>query len=49
MPEHGDYDKENGKIFCGYWMSLQEWEEIHKYALQSEDLQENSPETVENN
>jgi len=41
MPEHGDYDKENDKVFCGYWMSPMEWEEIHKYSIQS-DMEQNS-------
>ena len=47
MPEHGDYDKQNKKIYCGYWMSPPEWEEIHKYSSQSEDIEENSTEKVE--
>jgi hypothetical protein len=47
MPVHGDYDKENDKVFCGYWMSPIEWEEIHKYQHQSEDMEVNSTEKIE--
>jgi hypothetical protein len=47
MPEHGDYDKEKNKVFCGYWMSPLEWEEIHKYSFQSEDSEETSIEKGE--
>ena len=32
MPQHGDYDKDKNQIYCGYWMSPEEWQEIHKYA-----------------
>jgi hypothetical protein len=32
MPQHGDYDKNTNQIYCGYWMSLDDWEEIHKYT-----------------
>jgi hypothetical protein len=32
MPQHGDYDKITNQIYCGYWMSLDDWEEVHKYT-----------------
>jgi hypothetical protein len=32
MPEHGQYDEQAQKWFCGYWMSAQEWEDVHDYA-----------------
>jgi tRNA G37 N-methylase Trm5 len=32
MPEHGDIEKETKKIFCGYWMTTEEWEDIHDYS-----------------
>lgn len=37
MPTHGEMDKDNNKIYCGYWMSPKEWEEIHSYYLSYED------------
>jgi hypothetical protein len=32
MSEHGNYDKSSGKWYCSYWMSAEEWENIHGYA-----------------
>lgn len=32
MPEHGEHDTQAQKWFCGYWMTQQEWEDIHDYA-----------------
>ncbi len=32
MSEHGDYDKSSEEWYCGYWMSADEWENIHGYA-----------------
>ena len=32
MPEHGQYDAQAQKWFCGYWMTQQEWEDVHDYA-----------------
>jgi hypothetical protein len=31
MPQHGDIDKETKKIYCGYWMTVEEWQNIHSY------------------
>jgi hypothetical protein len=33
MPEHGDIEKETKKIYCGYWMTIEEWEDIHNYSI----------------
>jgi hypothetical protein len=33
MPQHGDVDKETKKIYCGYWMTLEEWDDIHDYSV----------------
>ena len=30
--EHGDYDPSQQKWFCGYWLSHEEWLDIHDYA-----------------
>ena len=30
--EHGEYDSLQQKWFCGYWMSQEEWLDIHDYA-----------------
>ena len=33
MPQqHGDYDPQQQKWFCGYWMSQEEWFDVHNYA-----------------
>ena len=32
MTEHGDYDSELKKWFCSYWMSEDEWMDIHSYS-----------------
>jgi hypothetical protein len=34
MPDqHGDYDPKQRKWFCSYWMSQEEWLDIHNYAV----------------
>ena len=30
--QHGDYDSKQQKWLCGYWMSQEEWLDIHNYA-----------------
>jgi hypothetical protein len=32
MPEHGEHDPASNKWFCGYWMSSEEWDDVHDYA-----------------
>ena len=32
MPKHGDYDPQQQKWYCGYWMVQDEWLDIHDYA-----------------
>jgi hypothetical protein len=34
MPQqqHGHYDPQQQKWFCGYWMSQEEWFDVHNYA-----------------
>jgi len=32
MPQHGDFDQQKQKWYCGYWMTLEEWLKIHDYA-----------------
>jgi hypothetical protein len=32
VPEHGERDAQAQKWFCGYWMTQQEWEDIHDYS-----------------
>ena len=33
MPHHGDIDKDKKKVYCGYWMTIEEWEYIHNYSI----------------
>jgi hypothetical protein len=43
MPEHGDYNSQAQKWYCGYWMNEEEWFDIHDYApptLQERDAKE---------
>ena len=30
--QHGNYDSKQRKWFCGYWMSQEEWADIHDYS-----------------
>ncbi|MDQ3872615.1 MAG: hypothetical protein M3258_03275 [Thermoproteota archaeon] len=30
--QHGDYDPQQQKWFCGYWLSREEWFDIHNYV-----------------
>ena len=32
MPEHGDHDLQARKWYCGYWMTEEQWFDIHDYA-----------------
>lgn len=32
MPEHGQFDPSANKWYCGYWMTFEEWEDIHDYS-----------------
>jgi hypothetical protein len=32
MPQHGEIDNEKKLIYCGYWMTFDDWEDIHKYS-----------------
>ena len=32
MPQHGDFDLQQQKWYCGYWMMQEEWLDIHDYA-----------------
>ena len=39
MHEHGSYDSHNKKWFCSYFMTLDEWIDIHDYMPpSSEDI-----------
>jgi hypothetical protein len=31
LPEHGEYDKKQKKWYCSYWMTEQEWMDLHHY------------------
>jgi hypothetical protein len=33
--QHGDYDPEQQKWFCSYWMSEEEWLNVHDYSTSS--------------
>lgn len=30
--QHGDFDPQQQKWFCSYWMDNEEWLDIHDYA-----------------
>jgi hypothetical protein len=49
-PQHGDYDPKQQKWFCGYWMTQEEWLDIHYYPVPAllQD-QEKEPTAKENN
>ena len=32
MPDHGDYNEDLRKWYCSYWITAEEWEDIHDYA-----------------
>ena len=32
MTQHGEIDNEKKLIYCGYWMTFNDWEDIHKYS-----------------
>ncbi|HEY3094732.1 MAG TPA: hypothetical protein VGJ42_03125 [Nitrososphaera sp.] len=32
MPQHGYYDQQQQKWFCGYWMTQEEWLDVHDYS-----------------
>ncbi|MGH9993516.1 MAG: hypothetical protein ACREAZ_12965 [Nitrososphaera sp.] len=31
-PQHGDFDQEQQKWYCSYWMSQEEWLDVHDYV-----------------
>jgi hypothetical protein len=42
--QHGDYDSKQQKWFCSYWMSQEEWLDIHHYAMPTAPLQDQEKE-----
>jgi hypothetical protein len=32
MPQHGDYDLNQQKWYCSYWITQEEWLDIHDYV-----------------
>lgn len=32
MPSHGDNDSNTMRWYCSYWMTKEEWLDIHDYA-----------------
>ena len=46
MPQHGEIDNEKKLIYCGYWMTFNEWEDIHKYSPNLDESDYNAEETV---
>ncbi|MEO9363969.1 MAG: hypothetical protein ABI348_08725 [Nitrososphaera sp.] len=49
MPEHGELDPQSqqNKWFCGYWMTQEEWEDVHDYAPPSSTIVEQQEEKEE--
>jgi hypothetical protein len=42
MPQHSDCDQQQQNWFCSYWMTQEEWLDVHDYAppsLQQEEEQ----------
>jgi hypothetical protein len=35
MPMHGDFNEQLHKWYCSYWLTLEEWEDIHDYMPSS--------------
>ena len=33
MPRAWRYGKRDKKNICGYWMTLEEWDDIHNYSI----------------
>jgi hypothetical protein len=51
MPQHGDFDLQQQKWYCGYWMMQEEWLDIHDYApiLQQKEGEEEQQADEEDN
>ncbi len=32
MVQHGEIDPVTKRIFCSYWMTIEEWDSIHSYS-----------------
>jgi len=47
MPQHGEIDKEKKLVYCGYWMTFEDWEDIHKYNPNIDESEDDEKETVE--
>lgn len=41
MPQHGEFDLKSNRIFCDYWMTQKEFEDIHDYAIDNDEYKEN--------
>jgi hypothetical protein len=52
LHQHGHYNPQQQKWFCGYWMSQEEWFDIHNYAppalLQDQDHELSAEERDDN-
>jgi hypothetical protein len=46
MPQHGEIDKEKKLVYCGYWMTFEDWEDIHKYSPNIDQSEDDEKETV---
>lgn len=33
MSEHGEFNKDTNKVYCNYWMTIEEWDDIHSYTI----------------
>jgi len=47
VSQHGDYDQQQQRWYCGYRMTQQEWLDIHDYAPPTLQQQEDQPEEDE--
>lgn len=46
MPQHGEIDNEKKLVYCGYWMTFEDWEDIHKYSPKVDESEDDIKETV---
>ncbi|CAN5881497.1 hypothetical protein BH23THE1_BH23THE1_07010 [soil metagenome] len=47
MPQHGEIDNKKNLIYCGYWMTFDDWDDIHKYSPNVDGSNYDAKETLE--
>lgn len=46
MPNHGDYDEITTRWYCSYWMTKEEWLDIHDYSVSEAESKYQDPEQL---